>query len=155
MSTVDWSQAPENAKAYYASGDTRFACLWVICEIAGGGFYQVSMAAPDFGLARSIVTRPTPIAEGWVLVPERLTAENGAKSLLMGEFCVDQTIDCPQCEGSGEGEDEDDCVVNCPDCDGTGCITVRHPVPWTTIKDMHVMMVEHFRANKPVSEQKP
>ena len=59
------------------------------------------------------------VPEGMVLVPRELTAENGAKSALLGEF----HLDCY--EGTGnEG----------------------HVVPWDTIKEIHRRMVSLFAA---------
>ncbi|EBY2581450.1 molecular chaperone DnaJ, partial [Salmonella enterica subsp. enterica serovar Elisabethville] len=37
------------------------------------------------------------IPGGWVMVPKKLTAENGAKSLLSGEFLETTFISCPEC----------------------------------------------------------
>ncbi|EJA65800.1 hypothetical protein [Salmonella enterica] len=41
--------------------------------------------------------------DGYVLVPKKLTAENGAKSVLSGEFSETKFINCPECFG------DDDC----------------------------------------------
>ncbi|EOW6043774.1 DUF551 domain-containing protein [Escherichia coli H40] len=43
------------------------------------------------------------IPDGWVMVPKRLTAENGAKGVLSGEFSETTFISCPECFG------DDDC----------------------------------------------
>ena len=39
------------------------------------------------------------IPDGYVLVPKKLTAENGAKSVLSGEFSETKFINCPECFG--------------------------------------------------------
>ncbi|EDA4830149.1 DUF550 domain-containing protein [Salmonella enterica] len=74
--------------------------------------------------------------DGYVLVPKKLTAENGAKSVLSGEFSETKFINCPECFG------DDDCET----CDGSGRIEITVPVTWTTIKDIWAKGVEHFAA---------
>ncbi|HCW3133813.1 hypothetical protein [Citrobacter freundii] len=74
--------------------------------------------------------------DGWALVPKRLTAENGAKSVLSGEFSETKFINCPECFG------DDDCET----CDGSGRIEITVPVTWTTIKAIWAKGVEHFAA---------
>ncbi|EDR7170741.1 hypothetical protein CTR22_005312, partial [Salmonella enterica subsp. houtenae] len=74
--------------------------------------------------------------DGYVLVPEKLTAENGAKSVLSGEFSETKFINCPECFG------DDDCET----CDGSGRIEITVPVTWTTIKAIWAKGVEHFAA---------
>ena len=39
------------------------------------------------------------IPDGYVMVPMRLTAENGAKGALSGEFSETQFVNCPECFG--------------------------------------------------------
>lgn len=74
--------------------------------------------------------------DGYVLVPKKLTAENGAKSVLSGEFSETKSINCPECFG------DDDCET----CDGSGRIEITVPVTWTTIKAIWAKGVEHFAA---------
>lgn len=74
--------------------------------------------------------------DGLALVPKRLTAENGAKSALSGEFSETKFINCPECFG------DDDCET----CDGSGRIEITVPVTWTTIKAIWAKGVEHFAA---------
>ncbi|EPN0458395.1 hypothetical protein ACTUF4_002891 [Salmonella enterica subsp. enterica serovar Newport] len=76
------------------------------------------------------------IPDGYVLVPKKLTAENGAKSVLSGEFSETKFINCPECFG------DDDCET----CDGSGRIEITVPVTWTTIKAIWAKGVEHFAA---------
>lgn len=76
------------------------------------------------------------IPEGYVMVPMRLTAENGAKGALSGEFSETKFINCPECFGDDE----------CETCDGSGRIEITVPVTWTTIKDIWAKGVEHFAA---------
>ncbi len=76
------------------------------------------------------------IPEGYVMVPMRLTAENGAKGVLSGEFSETQSVNCPECFGYDE----------CETCDGSGRIEIKVPVSWTTIKDIWIKGIEHFAA---------
>ncbi|WP_089534745.1 ead/Ea22-like family protein [Escherichia coli] len=72
--------------------------------------------------------------DGWVMVPKRLTAENGAKGVLSGEFSETTFISCPECFG------DDDCET----CDCSGRIEIKVPVSWTTIKTIWAKGCEHF-----------
>ncbi|MDH0784638.1 hypothetical protein N5D10_15595 [Citrobacter freundii] len=74
--------------------------------------------------------------DGLVMVPMRLTAENGAKGLLSGEFSETKFINCPECFGDDE----------CETCDGSGRIEITVPVSWTNIKAIWAKGVEHFEA---------
>ncbi|EBQ4103307.1 TPA: hypothetical protein ACS921_000802 [Salmonella enterica subsp. enterica serovar Javiana] len=77
------------------------------------------------------------IPDDWVMVPKKLTAENGAKSLLSGEFLETTFISCPECLADEE----------CESCDGSGRIKIEVPVSWTTIKAIWNKGVEHFRSS--------
>lgn len=72
--------------------------------------------------------------DGLVMVPKRLTAENGAKGVLSGEFSETTFISCPECFG------DDDCET----CDCSGRIEIKVPVSWTTIKTIWAKGCEHF-----------
>ncbi|SYR76329.1 Uncharacterised protein [Klebsiella pneumoniae] len=76
------------------------------------------------------------IPDGYVMVPMRLTAENGAKGALSGEFSETKFVNCPECFGDDE----------CETCDGSGRIEITVPVTWTTIKEIWAKGVEHFSA---------
>ncbi|MGG8178068.1 hypothetical protein PGO67_18285 [Klebsiella aerogenes] len=76
------------------------------------------------------------IPDGYVMVPMRLTAENGAKGALSGEFSETKFVNCPECFGDDE----------CETCDGSGRIGITVPVTWTTIKEIWAKGVEHFAA---------
>ena len=77
--------------------------------------------------------------DGWVIVPKKLTAENGAKGVLSGEFSETTFISCPECFG------DDDCDT----CDGSGRIEIKVPVTWTTIKSIWDKGIAHFAAEPP------
>lgn len=68
------------------------------------------------------------IPEGYCLMPRRLTAENGAKALLLGEFKLEVTRECPECLELDEPAD------GCEICDGEGEYAQRHTIPWDIIK---------------------
>ena len=76
------------------------------------------------------------VPDGYALVPIKLTAENGAKGLLSGEFSETKFISCPECFGDDE----------CETCDGSGRIEITVPVSWTTIKEIWAKGVAHFAA---------
>jgi len=82
-----------------------------------------------------------------VLMPKTLTAENGAKKLLIGEFHLEIELNspghcgCGECDYCIEGTDED--------------FTYTHtvPIPWTTIKSIYAMAVKHLsEPEKPLPE---
>lgn len=70
-----------------------------------------------------------------IKMPARLTAENGAKSLMIGEFFEHIDIPC-RYEVCTPGD--------CPICAGIGSVTVRVPVSWTTIKAIYAKAVDFF-----------
>ncbi|GKL98714.1 hypothetical protein NUBL21995_10480 [Klebsiella pneumoniae] len=81
--------------------------------------------------------QPAPVVlDGYVMVPLRLTAENGAKEALSGEFSETRFVNCPECFGDDE----------CETCDGSGRIEITVPVTWTTIKEIWAKGIEHFSA---------
>jgi len=68
------------------------------------------------------------IPDGYCLMPRRLTAENGAKALLLGEFKLEVTRECPECI------ELDEPTEGCEICDGEGEYAQRHTIPWDQIK---------------------
>lgn len=83
------------------------------------------------------------VPDGWVMVPKRLTAENGAKAALIGEFSLEYSLTCHECFGEG-----------CEDCSGEGAWTNAVPIDWSTIKDILAKAIDHFAA-APQQEVKP
>jgi len=63
-----------------------------------------------------------------VVMPRSLTAENGAKALLMGEFF--EVHECRYYDEDGE-------LVE---------YTEKVPVSWTTIKEIYAKIVSHYGA---------
>ncbi|QFH65050.1 hypothetical protein FR773_10045 [Leclercia adecarboxylata] len=82
------------------------------------------------------VSQPYTVPDGYCIIPMKLTAENGAKDALSGEFSETKFINCPECFGDDE----------CETCDGSGRIEISVPVSWTTIKEIWAKGVEHFAA---------
>ena len=96
---------------------------------------SVSAGTEDAPLYRHAQPAPA-VPDGYVMVPMRLTAENGAKGALSGEFSETKFVNCPECFGDDE----------CETCDGSGRIEITVPVTWSTIKDIWAKGVEHFAA---------
>lgn len=76
-----------------------------------------------------------------VIMPKSLTAKNGAKGLLSGEFSEKVLMQCPICDGTGDDEEE---LNTCEDCGGAGEYSLKVQVSWTTIKEIYAMAVEHL-----------
>lgn len=77
-----------------------------------------------------------PIPDEYCLMPKRLTAENGAKALLLGEFKLEVTQECPECR------ELDEPVEGCEICDGEGEYGQRHIIPWDKIKFIYSAAVK-------------
>jgi len=74
-----------------------------------------------------------------IVMPARLTAENGAKALLIGEFSEEIRMICPECYGNGEDHGDP-----CDLCDGLGNSTAEVNVSWDNIKQIYARAVEAF-----------
>lgn len=80
-------------------------------------------------------TPPAPaVPDGYCIMPLTLTAANGAKGALSGEFKVSRTVRCHECGGEG-----------CDDCSDAGEFEEEITVPWDTIKDIYRTAVEACR----------
>ena len=90
---------------------TKFLFIDLICEPL---FEDAAEAYHEYRMAQYK-------EQGLILLPDKLTAENGAKALLVGEFIEDIHL-------------------------STGVL--KHAVYWTTIKDIYKTVVEHFGKNK-------
>lgn len=96
---------------------------------------------PDSGFlytAPAVADATVPDGE-FVLMPRRLTAENGAKAALSGEFSERFSTDCPVCN-----PDETD--TECEICSGSGRFIAPVPVEWDTIKCIYKAAVELLAA---------
>lgn len=135
--------AAKETLAYAKMGELHLKCLSQPMGDAVIPLYVHRQATDEIGSWNNHMNTPTAQAgnspvtqDGYVLVPKKLTAENGAKSALSGEFSETKFINCPECFG------DDDCET----CDGSGRIEITVPVTWTTIKAIWAKGVEHFAA---------
>ncbi|ECB1512536.1 MULTISPECIES: hypothetical protein [Citrobacter freundii complex] len=135
--------AAEETLAYAKMGELHLKCLSQPMGDAVIPLYVHRQATDEIGSWNNHMNTPTAQAgnspvtqDGYVLVPKKLTAENGAKRVLSGEFSETKFINCPECFG------DDDCET----CDGSGRIEITVPVSWTNIKAIWAKGVEHFAA---------
>lgn len=78
--------------------------------------------------------------ESYVLMPKKLTAENGAKHIFMGEFKERIVVPCQFCDDGFVSEDGE----ICEECEGAGSFSAYAPVQWTTIKEIYKLAVKHL-----------
>lgn len=84
-----------------------------------------------------LAAQPVPtVPDGYCIMPKRLTAENGAKALLLGEFKLQSTHECPECRELEEPSE------GCEICDGEGEYGQKHTIPWDLIKFIYSKAVE-------------
>lgn len=117
------------------AGNRYFGTVTEVSELytaKNGYILLVQDAKPNFDVNGNSPVTP----DDYVLVPKKLTAENGAKGVLSGEFSETKFINCPECFGDDE----------CETCDGSGRIEITVPVTWTTIKAIWAKGVEHLAA---------
>lgn len=83
--------------------------------------------------------------EGFVLMPKALTADNGAKAALIGEFHEVIEVTCPECDGACE---------DCDHCQESGTVTQQVTVGWDTIKAIYCKAVDLFATPTPPAAPK-
>lgn len=71
-----------------------------------------------------------------VLMPNALTAENGAKALLIGEFHVETRVPNPDYDPDWDDEEDED--------EEPEFFTAQIAIPWDTIKEIYAMAVKHL-----------
>jgi len=101
--------------------------IWWTKEEAERDSAEVGLPVVGLGPMTGSSVPAVSIPDGYCLMPRRLTAENGAKALLLGEFKLEVTRECPEClelEEPAEG---------CEICDGEGEYAQRHTTPWVKI----------------------
>lgn len=86
-------------------------------------------------------TKATSIPVGAVAMPASLTAENGAKGLLTGEFRIQHAVNCSGCYFD---ESDPECEV----CGGHIEYIEYVDVPWATIKDIYARAVSGLALEK-------
>lgn len=106
---------------------------------------RISSASKLTGAA-SPVAAATEQATDYVLMPRRLTAENGAKGALSGEFKESIEVPCPECHDEDEG-------YACSTCENVGRVSQDVTVGWDTIKDIYARAVELLAAPADATEQ--
>ena len=132
-------EAEELARIALAAmaGEPVAVCIVEDGQMCPDGFGECDHSLPDGTHELFAAPQPAPVVlDGYVIVPLRLTAENGAKGALSGEFSETKFVNCPECFGDDE----------CETCDGSGRIEITVPVTWTTIKEIWAKGVEHFSA---------
>lgn len=76
-------------------------------------------------------------AAGYVLMPRTLTAENGAKAALIGEFHAVTVMGCPDCF-----DDSAEDAAECETCEGTGLVDHKITIDWDTTKRIYAAAVD-------------
>lgn len=71
------------------------------------------------------------IPDGYCIMPLKLTAENGAKGALSGEFHISRRVTCHECGGEG-----------CEDCGDQGNWDEEIPIGWDIIKLIYKAAVD-------------
>lgn len=71
-----------------------------------------------------------------ILMPRELTAENGAKNLLLGEFFEKIEVPCSECGSEGN--------KGCEECGGYGTVMQKVQISWRTIMEIYSLAVEHL-----------
>lgn len=105
-------------------------------DLAMDAMDAAQCAAPDIALSNLLPAEQSQsqsqtmvsIPDGYCIMPRRLTAENGAKALLLGELKLKVTLECLECRELEEPAD------GCEICDGEGEYAQRHMIPWEKIK---------------------
>jgi DnaJ-class molecular chaperone len=85
-----------------------------------------------------------------ILMPKELTAENGTKGLLSGEFFVTVHDECIYCAGTGTLDAHGHEV--CDECNGQASYERRITIGWYTIKEIYAMAVKHFGSPQEASK---
>ncbi len=118
---------PEEKPMPEASKMHAIDAVAAIAEVRG---WNACRAAMLQGKAEP-VSHPYKLPDGYCAMPKKLTAENGAKGALSGEFHVTHRITCQSCGGDG-----------CEDCNEEGGWDGEIPIGWDTIKMIYGAAVE-------------
>lgn len=139
--TLPAEEAEELARIVLASLDAK-PVAWTdeqelrdVAKDGCGYLFTVNPITPNADPRRVIKLYSTPpapvVPDGYCIMPVALTAKNGAKWALSGEFSTAREVTCPECEGDG-----------CSDCDGRGDWYEDQSIDWTTIKEIYRRAVE-------------
>lgn len=88
-------------------------------------------------LRQHMETTDEPQLEGRILMPLELTAENGGKGLMLGEFKESLELQC-HCAHDNEYDD------GCETCGGDGTYLQEVTISWPVIKEIYAKAVKHF-----------
>ncbi|MCE0990302.1 MULTISPECIES: hypothetical protein [Pseudomonas putida group] len=102
--------------------------IWWTKEEAERNAAEVGLPVVGLGPMTQSSAPLVSMPDGYCLMPRQLTAENGAKALLLGEFRLEVTRECPECL------ELDEPAEGCEICDGEGEYAQRHTIPWDKIK---------------------
>ncbi|MDT9643590.1 hypothetical protein [Pseudomonas sp. JV245A] len=153
---------PAKSECPHCLGDSMFGCAECepddLGQHQGEPVYQVSDGVsgwqdvellrytacslqPEEYEVRVLYTRPAEqpaptVPDGYCIMPKKLTAENGAKALLLGEFKLQSTHECPECRELEEPSE------GCEICDGEGEYGQKHTIPWDQIKFIYSKVVK-------------
>jgi hypothetical protein len=133
---MNWRRFDANNDATWPEWDAE--CLvwfkdiesWQEAQFVDGHFFVRGCAVSD--VTHYCIPIP-PGEQDAVSVPRELTAENGAKAALLGEFSTASTQHCPECDGDG-----------CEDCSGQGYFQYEVLIDWTNIKAIFRAAIKHF-----------
>lgn len=123
-----------------AIGETEFLCKW---DYECSGKYErgedgsTTLSLRDWKKIDSIANK-----NDTVTMPKELTSENGAKAIFIGEFHINQDIECNECEGLGHEDTEE--MLECVACEGAGLFRNKTPVEWAMIKDIYALAVKRL-----------
>lgn len=128
---VWWVHERELSTGVGVTKDQSVADSWV----SEGLNVTPLFAAPPAAVVNPEFTGAPAVADGYCIMPLTLTAANGAKVALSGEFKVSRTVTCNECGGDG-----------CMDCNDRGEFEEDITVPWSTIKEIYRAAVDACRA---------
>lgn len=95
------------------------------------------MGDAQANLRQHMETTDEPQLEGRILMPLELTAENGGKGLMLGEFKESLELQC-HCAHDNEYDD------GCETCGGDGTYLQEVTISWPVIKEIYAKAVKHF-----------
>ena len=132
MAIAQRASQPAHAQVFSSEPEAPQPHPEPIAWMVGTAFWWTKEEAERDAVATGLPIVPigpsVSIPDGYCLMPKRLTAENGAKALLLGEFKLEVTRECPECR------ELDEPVEGCEICDGEGEYGQRHIIPWDKIK---------------------
>lgn len=124
---------------YY--GYDNSGCFWGFSstESAIEYFTRILPLSEGIAILKQIVGEEEKAQDNYVMLPRKLTAENGAKGLLSGEFFEEIQVENMGYCGCGKC----DFCVEFPDT--SQFETKKVPVSWSTIKAIYDMIVENLQ----------